>query len=650
MKIFRIINSKIRYKLIIGFIFISLFGGVVGYIGFSTIRHIENDYELISKSRPLVQSLEDMRFACLRLISSASEYAYIQTESKNKLDVSPLEQEINLINQSCNLCHQAFSKYENLVQSSFPELTEDKSEIRDYGNKVHIAALEFIELKKKGINGTEALEKKEEMEIDEMGFLKAVDHTLEDTNRKLEKQRVQLISIISSSIRDIVVLSGLTLFLSVLFGFLYARSLANPITKLTQLADGFSKGNLDVAIDIKSNDEISVLGKSFNEMAERIKLLIIQLEDEVNLVKRAEEKLIMYAHIFRSINEVINVADLNDNILFVNPAFCKTYGYSEEELIGTNSSIFWSERNPKEVVEQILPATLKGGWKGELLNKRKDGTEFPIYLSTSVIKNDSGEVIALVGVAEDITERKQTVFMIQKQNNELKELNATKDKFFSIIAHDLRSPFQGFLAMTAMMSENIGDFSDEELAKNLGEMNKSAQNLYKLLQNLLEWARIQNGTIEFEPKYYMLKEIIEQNIESINEMAKQKGVTIISEIPESQKVFADENMINTILRNLISNAVKFTRKEGIVTAKSRTINNDTLEISVHDTGVGMSGSTLLKLFKTGEKVGCKGTDGEASTGLGLLLCKEFVEKHRGKIWAVSEEGKGSTFTFNLPMR
>jgi len=148
----------------------------------------------------------------------------------------------------------------------------------------------------------------------------------------------------------------------------------------------------------------------------------------------------------------------------------------------------------------------------------------------------------------------------------------------------------------------------------------------------------------------MLKEIIEQNIESINEMAKQKGVTIISEIPESQKVFADENMINTILRNLISNAVKFTRKEGIVTAKSRTINNDTLEISVHDTGVGMSGSTLLKLFKTGEKVGCKGTDGEASTGLGLLLCKEFVEKHRGKIWAVSEEGKGSTFTFNLPMR
>lgn len=135
--------------------------------------------------------------------------------------------------------------------------------------------------------------------------------------------------------------------------------------------------------------------------------LIVAFHRDITERKRAEEKLGMYAHIFKSVNDIINVADLNDNILFVNPAFCKTYGYTEDELIGKSSSLFWSDRNPKEVVEQILPATLNGGWKGELFNKRKDGTEFPIYLSTSVITNDLGEQIAVVGIVEDITERKR---------------------------------------------------------------------------------------------------------------------------------------------------------------------------------------------------------------------------------------------------
>ncbi len=820
MKIFKIINSKIRYKLIIGFIFISLFGGVVGYIGFSTIRHIENDYELISKSRPLVQSLEDMKFACLRLISSASEYAYIQAESKNKLDVSPLEQEINLINQSCNLCHKAFSQYVHLVQSSFPELTEDKSEIRDYGSKVHIAALEFIEMKEKGIAGTEALEKKEEMEIDEMGFLRAVDSSLNHTNSKLEKERLQLISSISSSLRDIIIFSGLTISLSVLFGFLYSRSLSKPITKLTKQVDDFRKGNLDVRTDIKSSDEIGVLEISFNEMAERIKLLIIQLEDEVKLTREAKELLKRSNKQIKLILEVAGEGifglDVDGNFTSVNPVAAAMLGYRIEEILGKHSHtlIHHSYHDGKFYPDEkcAIYETLHDGksHQGEEYYWKKDGTCFPVVFSSfPIIENEmiTGAVITF----SDITDRKQTeiesqvmfeiahgvsttnnldellklihqslskviyaencfvalydqntglfsfpffedkfdttpepaalrksclayvfrtgkplllsqklfdqlveqdeveligtnspswigvplkvpfrtigVLILQhyveenvyaerdvmflesvghqialvierklaeeeitKHNEELLLINAEKDKFFSIIAHDLRSPFQGFLALTEMIADNIAEFSNEEIVKFVGELNKSTQNLYKLLQNLLDWAQLKKGSFSFTPEEFLLKTIVAASIEQINKRAIQKGITIINEVPGEQKVFADERMINSILNNLISNAVKFTSKDGKVIIKAKTISNDMSEISVEDSGIGMTESTINKLFKIDEKVGRKGTDGEPSTGLGLLLCKEFVEKHGGKIWAVSEEGKGSTFIFNLPMR
>ncbi|MDP3148538.1 MAG: CHASE domain-containing protein [Ignavibacteria bacterium] len=246
------------------------------------------------------------------------------------------------------------------------------------------------------------------------------------------------------------------------------------------------------------------------------------------------------------------------------------------------------------------------------------------------------------------TERKREELIIQQQNDQLQELNATKDKFFSIIAHDLRSPFQGFLSMTEMMVENIGDFSEEELVKYLGELNKSTQNLYKLLQNLLDWAQLKKGSFDFTPKEFSLSATVSACIEHINKRAIQKGITIITEVAEDQKVFVDERMINSIFGNLLSNAVKFTRSEGKVTVKANNLSNGMVEISVEDSGVGMSERTLNKLFKIDEKVGSKGTDGELSTGLGLLLCKEFIEKHSGKIWVESEEGKGSTFNFTLP--
>ncbi len=248
------------------------------------------------------------------------------------------------------------------------------------------------------------------------------------------------------------------------------------------------------------------------------------------------------------------------------------------------------------------------------------------------------------------TERNMAEEKIKISNKGLLKLNAEKDKFFSIIAHDLKSPFSGFLNLTELMADSTEKYSLAEFAEYSKTLNEAARHLYKLLENLLEWAQMQKGSISFLPKEFNLSTIALQNIEIISQRALQKKITIINEIPDSEIVYADEKMIGTVLRNLISNAVKFTRTGGRIIAKSERTFNRTLTVSVADNGVGIPENDLARLFKIEEKVSSRGTEDEPSTGLGLILCKEFVEKNGGKIWVESKEGVGSTFYFTLPVK
>jgi signal transduction histidine kinase len=235
-----------------------------------------------------------------------------------------------------------------------------------------------------------------------------------------------------------------------------------------------------------------------------------------------------------------------------------------------------------------------------------------------------------------------------KLNEELEKVNNQKDKFFSIIAHDLRSPFQGFLGLTKSFAQEASSYSAQEIAQLSDEMYQIANNLFNLLKNLLEWAQIQKGDISFQPKEFLLSDQIAENVEVIKKRSQQKGISISNMITDIFSVYADKNMTNSVIINLLSNAVKFTNRNGTVTINAKEIKDQMIEVSIRDTGVGIPKSMLEKLFILGEKTGRKGTDGELSTGLGLLLCQEFVEKNGGKIWVESEEGVGSTFYFTLP--
>ncbi len=229
----------------------------------------------------------------------------------------------------------------------------------------------------------------------------------------------------------------------------------------------------------------------------------------------------------------------------------------------------------------------------------------------------------------------------------LKELNSTKDKFFSIIGHDLRNPLNALLGFSELISGNSREYSPEEIQKYSKIINEAAKNIHQLIENLLEWSRSQSGNIEFNPGQTDLNQVIDEILKIIEIQAEKKSISIEKEVPEKIQVFADRNLLSTILRNLINNGVKFTPKKG--TVKVSADQTDTgVSISVSDTGVGMSQEQLDSIFSLAHGPSTAGTEEEKGTGLGLILCKEFVDKHGGEIQVESQSGKGSTFTFILP--
>jgi PAS domain S-box-containing protein len=275
------------------------------------------------------------------------------------------------------------------------------------------------------------------------------------------------------------------------------------------------------------------------------------------------------------------------------------------------------------------------------------GTALPGWVSilgVPIIKD--GVVMGGILIREDLSQRKKVEEIIKSKNEQLQIALAEKDKFFSIIAHDLRSPLSGFLGLTRMMAEGFEGISLKELHNVSMQMVQSAENLFTLLDNLLEWSRMQRKMTGYAPSVCTLDEIIRQNMELVQAMAGQKSITLQNNVADNFMVFADQHMLNTVIRNLLANAVKFTPPGGIVVV-SADLEEDMARVAVQDTGIGMDQETLSGLFLLTCEKQRTGTAGERGTGLGLILSKEFVEKHGGEIWAESEPGKGTTVFFTL---
>lgn len=258
---------------------------------------------------------------------------------------------------------------------------------------------------------------------------------------------------------------------------------------------------------------------------------------------------------------------------------------------------------------------------------------------------ENGDII-WTGTLNDVSKRKSAELEIASKNRELEKLNAEKNKFFSIIAHDLRSPFNAIIGLSELLVEEIDEKNYENAQEYSAIILQSAQRAMALLKNLMEWAQLKTGKIEYNPEHFNAVDLVKETTLLYREIAKKKSINLEETLPHFLSIYADKAMISSILRNFISNAIKFTKPGGNVVVSVEEKSSEIL-FSVKDTGVGISRERIVDIFKIDHMYSTTGTDNEKGTGMGLSLCKDFVDRHSGKIWVESEENTGSVFYFSL---
>lgn len=370
-----------------------------------------------------------------------------------------------------------------------------------------------------------------------------------------------------------------------------------------------------------------------------------------------------YYSLFLELQDAVFESTREGIIKDINPIGVKLLGYkSKKDLIGKNARDFYVDPIDRERLARKLQE--KGYIKNyEIELKNRVGERIIVLETSKAIKDEHGKISGYRGILRDITEAKRNEEMMKKyvrelasankkffeSEKELKIINASKDKFFSIISHDLKSPFTALIGLTDILIEDINELSKEEILSFSTNINKSARQVFNLLENLLNWSRIQTGRMKYNPTTFDVYSLVEENISLLQGNAARKNINLENDVLNNISVVADINMINSVIQNLISNALKFTQNGGsvFVSAKRR---KSFVEIKVSDNGIGISEQDMEKLFRIDVHHTTKGTNSEVGTGLGLVLCKELIEKNNGKIWVESELGSGTTFIFTLPAK
>jgi PAS domain S-box-containing protein len=373
-----------------------------------------------------------------------------------------------------------------------------------------------------------------------------------------------------------------------------------------------------------------------------------EIEKELDEIKELGEE--YFKQLIVSSFDMLVLLDENGVQKYVSNSCEKLLGYTPDELM--NIPVIDEMLHPddrvktRNALQDIIENRSNGG--AQYRHKHKNGDW--IYLEAFGTNQLANPFIRSVVLnVRDVTERKNIEHDLKVSRERLKDLNATKDRLFSVIGHDLRSPLSSIAGFSALLvdrlhSQNLKDV--EEYATIIRDSSKRAMDL---LTNLLEWSRTQAGKIEFNPEYLELVSIIDAETDLFNDAAQQKNITFQFDLPHNLYVYADRVMISSVIRNLVSNALKFTYPEGTISIHAERDEKEIL-LTVTDDGMGMSDEKAGNLFRIDRNNSSPGTDNEQGTGLGLLLCKEFIEMHGGKIWAEPAVEQGSVFKFTIPVR
>lgn len=409
---------------------------------------------------------------------------------------------------------------------------------------------------------------------------------------------------------------------------------------------------------VKGRIDSELLEHSLRYAIERKRIEEALIESQSELKATFEQAAVGIAHV-----------SLYGKWLKINQKMCDITGYSMEELLALDfQTVTYPEdlENDLEQVKQLLSGEIDT-YSMEKRYVRKNGTVFWVNLTVSLVRDLGGNPAYFISIIEDISERKEAEEKVRRYSEELQkskealeknalelaalnknlqEVNAGKDKLFSIVAHDLRSPFSALLGFTEYLSQNIDELTQEEIKDFASRVHTSLKKIFRLVDNLLQWSTLQSGTLRFAPVKFCLNLLIKEILDIYQINAARKRINLNFEFNHDFDVYADKNMTDTVIRNLLSNAVKFTYPDGRITISLKD-DTDHVIVAINDTGTGISREDLPKLFKIEESISTTGTDKEKGTGLGLILVKDFVERNGGSIWVESEPGEGSTFCFTL---
>lgn len=417
------------------------------------------------------------------------------------------------------------------------------------------------------------------------------------------------------------------------------------LKKFTQVTDTGNKEEL--TFEYTSSDGETIWFQSgVSKYKDGVVATFQDITEQINREKKLRESEKKYRNIFENVRDVFYQTDVKGVVTEISPSIERYSGYKPEEIIGKPVvNFYYYPEDRASLMETLLQ-------KNEVIDfevrlKTKSGQLAYASVNAYLVMGESGEIVGVEGHMRDISERKKAEEELVAINEQLKDLNRQKNKLFSVIAHDLRNSVSGASGLFEIIFDDYDSCTKEELFEYLTIFRKSSENSIKLLNDLLFWAKNQFEEISVERVQIDLFETTESVLNFLETQASEKEITLENKIHEDIQVYADVTMIKTILRNLVSNAIKFSNPEGKVVL-SATSDKKHVQVSVKDNGIGISEENLQKIFDRKQYFTSQGTQGEKGTGLGLDLCLDLVNKQDGKMWAESEPDKGTEFIFTLP--
>ncbi|MBW6536634.1 MAG: PAS domain-containing sensor histidine kinase [Mariniphaga sp.] len=354
--------------------------------------------------------------------------------------------------------------------------------------------------------------------------------------------------------------------------------------------------------------------------------------------------------ILNTISETASFIDKNFRYVFVNTAFNTFFRKETEEVIGKTVRELWNSDDFSQKIQPAMEECMRGKsvfllFEGIIPTGENKILEWNFYPH----RNIKGRIDGLISTAKDVTEHKKAEQALLESEARFKELNATKDKLFSIIGHDLKGPINNILGFSELIDQNFENFSEQEVKQYIKLIYKSSITVTDLLENLLTWSRAQRNILTVSPHTVAFYFTVEKCFGQLIQNALQKEIRLKNKVHPETVVYADEEMITTIIRNLVSNAIKFTNRGGTISVITKS-SPEQVVIGIKDTGIGIAPEIMSQLFQPNENHTSLGTEGEKGTGLGLIICKDLVEKNNGKIWAEISPEQGTTFWLKLPAK